>query len=197
MVGSPAEEAFLDALEDRLVTDDAAGGHFGWAGLELGLEEGDDRGARWDAGCDGRQDFFEGDEREVGDDEVDGRQVRQVAGVDAFEEGDAEVLAKAVVELGLSDVDGDDVDGSVLEEAVGEPARRCSDVEAGEAGGVDGEGGEGGFELEASATDVAEWLDYFEWGVGVEGLGGFDEDAGAGPDLSGHDELAGAFAGFG
>jgi hypothetical protein len=193
----PGEETFADAVEDGRVADDAAGGHIGGAGFELGLEEGDDGRGWGHAGRDRGENLFEGDEREVGDDKVDGRERGEVAGVDAFEQGDAGVFAESLMELAAADVDGDDTGGAVLEEAVGKAAGGGAEVETGEAGGVDGEGAEGGFELEPATADVGERLSELEWGIGVEGLGGFDEQAGSAADLPGHDELAGTFARFG
>ncbi len=76
MSGGPGEEAVADTLEDSRVADDAAGRDIGGAGLELRLEECDDRGARGNAAGNGREDLFEGDEGEIGDDQVDGREWR-------------------------------------------------------------------------------------------------------------------------
>ena len=88
--------------------------------------------------------------------------------------------------------------GAALEHAVGEAAGGGADVDAGEAGEVDGPVGEGVLELEAAAADVLE--------VGAEEAdGGGGGDGGAGlvdallvdEDSAGEDEGLGAFAGGG
>src|SRR5581483_1203819 len=90
------------------------------------------------------------------------------------------------------------LDGSALEQAVGEPAGARADVGADEALGVEPEGIEGGFELEASARDV---LEHFA----LEAQLGLDADAGAGlvdarvvdDDLAGEHERLGLGARLG
>jgi hypothetical protein len=57
----------------------------------------------------------------------------------------------------VADVDRIDLGGAPLEEAIGEAAGGCADVERGGAGGVDGEVIEGAFEFQATATDVLRW----------------------------------------
>ena len=90
------------------------------------------------------------------------------------------------------------MDGAALQHAVGEAAGGGADVDAGEAGEVDGPVGEGALELEAAAADVFE-IGAEEANDGVGGDGGtwlvdtllVDEDA------AGEDESLGAFAGGG
>ena len=120
------------------------------------------------------------------------------AGVGAFEEGDAGVGAELVVDLAVAGVDGEDGGGAVLEHAVGEAAGGGSDVGAGEA--FDGEvpGGESGFELEASAGDVAEVAAEHADNGGVgDGDAGLVDTLLVDEDPAGEDKGLGSFAGGG
>ena len=69
-------------------------------------------------GCDGGEEFAGSEE----------------AGVGAFEEGDAGVVAELLGDLAVAGVDGEDGWCAVLQHAVGEAAGGGSDVDAGEAG---------------------------------------------------------------
>jgi hypothetical protein len=89
-----------------------------------------------------------------------------------------------------------DAPGAVLEEAVGEAAGGGADVEADPVERVDGEGLEGGFEFEATASDVAGFLLDGEWGVGGDLGAGFIDEAFSAADLAGEDEAFGLFAGL-
>ena len=62
---------------------------------------------------------------------------RERAGVGALDHGHALVLAQAVVELAVGDVERDHVGRAALEQAVGEAAGRGADVERAAAGDVD------------------------------------------------------------
>lgn len=151
----PLDELAEDAGVDGGVADDAAAGDIGGAGFELGFEEDDAGSGEGEAHRCRGEDFAQRNEREVGDEEVERREFGKVAGVGAFEEGDARVVAEALVELGAADIDGEDRSGAALEEAIGEAAGGGAEVEAAKAGDIDFERGERGFEFVAAAADVA------------------------------------------
>lgn len=195
--GGPFEELLQDAGVNGGVTDDAAAGDFGGAGFELRLEEDDAGSGGWEAARGRGQDFAQGDEREVGDEEVEGWEFGKVAGVGALHECDARVVAEALVELGATDIDGEDGGSAVLKEAVREATGGGAEVEAAEAGDVDLEGGECGFEFFAAAADVARRFDQFDWGRLVEEGGGLYERLGTDAGAAGHDEAARALPCFG
>ncbi len=77
------------------------------------------------------------------------------ADVRPFEHGHPLVVADARVELAVADVEGDDLGGAALEQAVGEPSGRGATVEHAQPGDVDGEVVECGIELLAAAADEA------------------------------------------
>ena len=79
---------------------------------------------------------------------------RQRAGVGALDHRHALVLAQAVVELAVGDVERDDVLGAALEQAVGEAAGGGADVQRAAAGDVEPERVERVGELDAAARDV-------------------------------------------
>ena len=90
------------------------------------------------------------DERHVGGDEGGPKRQRRAVErprVRPVDGGHTRVGAKALVELVSPDVERDHGGRAVLEEAVGEPARRGSDVEASLAGDVRPEPGERRLEL--------------------------------------------------
>ncbi len=195
--GGPFEELPKDAGVNCGVTDDAATGDFSGAGFELGLEQDDAGSGGWEAASGGGQDFAQGDEREVGDEEVERGEFGKVAGVGALRECDARVVAEALVELGATDIDGEDGGSAVLKEAVREATGGGAEVEAAEAGDIDFEGGECGFEFFAAPADVARGFDQFDLGGVVEKGGGLHERLGAHAGAAGHDEAAGALPCFG
>jgi hypothetical protein len=122
----------------------------------------------------------------------------QEAGVGAFEEGDAGVGAELVVDLAVAGVNCEDGGGAGLEHAVGEASGGGSDIRAGEAFDADGPGVEGGFQLEASAGDVAGVVaeETDNGGVG-DGGSGFVDALLIDEDAAGDDHGLGSFAGFG
>ena len=65
----------------------------------------------------------------------------------------AVVGADTLVELPVADVDGDNVTGAALQQAVGEPAGRCARIERQPTLDVDAERGQRVLELVAAATD--------------------------------------------
>jgi hypothetical protein len=208
------EDAVADALDGGLagvgVADDATFADVGTTGFELRLDEDDDfalpglvrpaecdeyrgkdkgggdegyvhRDEGW-SGCAGSEEFARGKE----------------AGVGAFAEGDAGIVAELVGDLTVAGVDGEDGGGAALEHAVGEAAGGGTDVDAGQVGEVDGPVGEGALELEAATADIFE--------IGAEETNdGFGGDGGTwlvntllvNEDAACEDESLGAFAGGG
>ena len=193
----PLPELIENALAYGLVAHDAPAGHVRWAGLELGLQQDHARCAPGQARRDGGQHLAQGDEGDVGDKEVEGRELGEVAGVGAFHGGHARVFAQLLVELPTAHVNGDHGNGAVLEQAVGEAARGGADIEAAQAGHIDGEGIEGGLELAAAATHVALDLAQVEGSALIEHGGGLHQRERARAGAPGHDQPAGALARLG
>ena len=118
------------ATMDVRVPDDAAAPNLALAGLELRLDEHDriptgreQAQHRWQRGPDA-------DEGDVGDEQVGAeRQLPELAGVRALEHGHPWVGAQLRVELAVADVDGDHARDPVLEQVVGEAARRRPHVD--------------------------------------------------------------------
>ncbi len=128
------------------------------ADLELRLDhrQAVERARPWSRGPPGRT-LRQGDEGDVDDDQI--RAVREVAGRDragvgALDHGHALVLAQAVVELAVGDVERDHVGGAALEQAVGEAAGGRADVQRATAREVDPQRVERVGELDAAAGDV-------------------------------------------
>ena len=204
------------------VADDAAFADVLAAGFELRLDENDGFATPWSVWCaeraeDGGEDEGGGDEGDVHCEEKWGEArksrssaVRRMAififwrdefaggeeaGVGAFAQGDAGIVAELLGDLTVAGVDGKDGDGAVLEHAVGEASGGGADVDAGEAGERDGPVGDGVLEFEAAAADVFE--------IGTEQADGCRRsDGGAGlvdallvdEDAAGEDEGLGALA---
>ena len=110
----------------------------GIASFVVGFDEGDDAGC---GGCGGGGGGFEpleggGDQEglfgpaQVGDDEVDLLGRGEVERVGAFDEDDARVVAEFPGKLAVGGVDGVDLGGAVLEQAVGEAAGGGAEVGA-------------------------------------------------------------------
>ncbi len=166
------EDAVADALDGGLagvgVADDATFADVGATGFELRLDEDDDFAAPGLVGCaEGAEDCGEdergGDEGDVHRDEgwcgCAGREEfarSEEAGVGAFAEGDAGIVAEFLSDLAVASVDREHSGGAALQHAVGEAAGGGADVDAREAGEIDGPVGEGALELEAAAADVFE-----------------------------------------
>ena len=138
------------------VADDAALADVRRAGLELGLHERERTPARRGARERGRQRLGKTDERDVAGEER-GRERQRRAGdladVRALHDGHAGILAQAQVDLPVADVERADSRRAGLEQAVGEPARGGTDVEAVLPGHVHAERLERVRELLASAGD--------------------------------------------
>ena len=108
---------------------------------------------------------------------------RDRAGVDALDHGHAVVLAQAVVELAVGDVERDHVLGAALEQAVREAAGRGADVERAAAGDVEAERVERVGELDAAARDVGRRAVDLELDLGVDHLPRLLRAAAAGAEV--------------
>ncbi len=101
-----------------------------------------------------RHDLGQRDEGDVDDDEIE-RPIEGVGGeiarVHPLANFDPRVVAHLEIEQAVADVDGGDVRGAALQEAVGETSGRGADVEAAPAGRIDREMFERGGELAAGA----------------------------------------------
>ena len=101
----------------------------------------------------------EADEREVGYGQTERPAHRRDVDADdvgLLEDGNAGVVAQPPVELVRPDVDGAHPLRAMLQQAIGEPARRCAQIDAGKACGVERERLERGCELAASPAHEAE-----------------------------------------
>lgn len=139
------------------VADDAAFADLVFAKLELGLDQ-DDGVAAWaQRGEGGWQHEREGDEGDIGDDEVHvfadvfGLEVADVV---VLPGDDAGIAAQLPDELICAHVEGEDLAGAALQEAIGEASGARADIKADTACGIDAEVIERAFELEATTADV-------------------------------------------
>ena len=199
------EGEILDFLEDAFVdggvADDAlAFVCFLFGRFELGFDEGDEMACGSEELPGGGEDLFEGDEREVEDDEgvlVVGEVAGlEVAGVGLFQVGDAGVIPELLVELAVADIDTGGRGRSGLEEVVGKAAGRGSEVEDVLAFDGDGEFVEVAFQFVGSPADV--FWGGFEGEFDVSGIGfaGFIQYGCPCPDFPGQDECLGDVPGF-
>jgi hypothetical protein len=105
-------------------------------------------------------------------------------------------VAELLGDLAPASVDGEDAGGAVLQHAVGEAPGAGTDVDAREAGEVDGPVAKGFFELEAAAADVTEIVaEETDGGVGGDGGAGLVDALLVDQDAAGEDKSLGAFAG--
>jgi hypothetical protein len=203
--------AIADALDCLLagfgVADDSTLADVEAAGLELGLDEDYGfalPGAFWTAERrnHGWQDERGGDEGYVHCDEdrgwgVEGEEFAgdEEAGVGALAQGDTGVVAKLLSDLAVAGVDSQDRLRAVLQHAVGEASGGGADVDAGEAGEVDGPVFEGALEFEAAAADVLEvGAEEADDAVGGDGGSWLVDALLANEDAAGEDEGLGPFA---
>lgn len=130
-------------IPHRRIADDAASPtHLHPSGLELGLDERDEMSTRSGEGHEGWQDRPQGDEAEVGNDQID--RVVQVVGAEVTHVGSlpdvhSSIGPQPLVELAMADVHRHHPQGTVLEEAIGEASRRGPGIEGDPAGRVDAE----------------------------------------------------------
>jgi hypothetical protein len=185
-------------VESRVDDNTAFGNIRGWE-FELRLDEDEEvgmgSGARQRAG----QNFADGDEREVGGDEVGALgnvAWRKIARV-AFHGDDERILLESPGKLMDVDVDGEDEFGAVLEKAISEAAGGGADVEASAARGIEGKIGESGFEFAAGAGSEFLASDELETGVGRDGCAGFVGAGTVNANLAREDEGLGFLLGIG
>src|ERR1700738_181174 len=135
--------------------DDAAGADVFARQFELGLYQDQKIGAGLGGLRSGRQDFADGDEGDVEDDQIDwfgdvaGAKVAGIAG----DSNDAAVVAQLPGQLIDIHVHGVDAHSSVLEEAIGESAGGCSDVQANARVRIDGKVLQSAFQLHSASAD--------------------------------------------
>jgi hypothetical protein len=205
------DDALANAVDGGLtgvgVADDATLSDVGATGFELGFDEDDGGAAPWlariaecaeDSGeyeRRGDEGYVHRDEGRGGcawDEEFPGG---EEAGVGAFAEGDARIVAEFLGDLAIAGVDGQDSGGTALEHAVGEAASGGSDVDAGEVGEVDGPVRESALELEAAAANVFEiGAEKANYSVGGDGGAWLVNTLFVDEDTSGEDESLRAFA---
>ena len=121
---------------------------------------------------------------------------REVAGVDAFETGDAWIGAQPPVHLVVADVEGHHVRGAAPEQHVGEAARGRADVQGFTSFDGDAEGVEGVNELEGASADVrVVGLTHLHIGILAHQVSGLGRRRRSGQtDVAGEDQCARPFA---
>lgn len=146
---------------DFAVTDDPSLADITLVGFELRLDQDDAfraSGVRGQQSEKAPEDARKRYERQIGHEEVGCRRIdvvrSEVANVGPFTHPHPRVVSDAVVDLPVTDVERLYVLGTVLEQAVGESARRDSCIEAPPTTWIDGEGGQAMFELVAAPGDV-------------------------------------------
>jgi len=188
------------SLVQGRVGDDAARADIFAAEFKLGFDEDEEVGAGGGAADCGGENFSDGDERDVGDNErcgfgyVGGPEVPGVA----LDWENARVLLELPVELAGVDVDGENFGGAMLEEAVGEAAVGGAEIKADFVAWVDGEVQEGAFEFEATAGDVLlEAAADFNLCVVGDGVAGLGDRGAVHKNFGGQDHGLGFLAGRG
>ena len=165
-------------LANGLVAHDTlAARHLVTSGLELRLDQPDHCGGgsrqrqqRWRHGA-------QRDERQVSDDNVERTADRRpvgVAHVHSLVDDNALIVAQLLVELTVTDIDGDDAPRPTLEEAIGEPTGRRASVECDKTSHIDAELVEGGVELVAASADEAAHPDEGDWLVSSDEAAGLE-----------------------
>ena len=115
--------------------------------------------------------------------------------IGALDEANARVVAELHGDLAEAGVDGGDVRGAALQQAVRKAAGGGADVEAGSAGDVDLPVVEGGLKFESAAADVGHVVaEEADGGIGCDGGAGLVDFLFVDQDAAGEDEGAGALA---
>ncbi len=167
---------FDDALVNGGVAHDTAPFHVLAPRFKLGFDQGDDEAARSEYAFDRGEQEREGDEGSIG--HGDGGNVREQRGVerarvDSVHGDDARVCAESRVQLVVADIHGIDTRCAVLQEAVGEAARRSADIEADRIFDAQVPVGECGFQFFATSTHEALGRFDGDFGIGRYGVTGF------------------------
>ena len=121
------------------IAHDAAFADFAAADFELRFDQDDHAALGREQVYDSRNDQRDGDEADVAHGEIEsGFEIggREIAGVDAFADLDARIVAQPPVELAASDIDCDHAGGSALQKAIRESAGGGAYVETDEFGGI-------------------------------------------------------------
>ena len=188
--------ALEDLAVDRGVADDAVVGAPP-AGLELRLDQGDDRGRGPgpERRGDGTKNEGQGDEGHIDDGQLDRLAEgvrRQETGVRPVVNDDPRIPGDSIGEQASPNVDRVDPGSVPLEQHVTEAPRRRSGIEADETGRIDPERVEGRGELVAPAADVRIALDEPDREIGIDQVAGLPIEPGAvagpGPDLAREDQ---------
>ena len=127
------------------------------SGLELRLDEAEHLSGGLEQLLDGWKDDLQRDERYVHHRQVQRLTEilrRDIADVGPLHHDDAGVGADLPRQLAVADVDGEDLAGPLLQQAVGKAAGRCAGVAADKAGRVDAEIAQRLFQLQSAAADV-------------------------------------------
>ncbi len=194
---------FLDGeFVDFGVADDAAFSDVAPAGFELGLDEDDGLCEGGSGGKDRGEKQCCRDEGDVHDEQGECGLTgfcqcagSEEAGIGALDEADARIIAELHGDLAKAGVDGSDVRGAALEEAVSKAAGGSADVEAGSAGDVDFPVIEGGLKFESAAADVGHVVaEETDGGIGCNGGAGLVDLLLVGEYAASEDEGAGALA---
>lgn len=149
------------------------------ADLKLWLHEDDPITAGSEQRRESGNEQSDGDEANVADDELHGfADVRlfKVAGIETLVQNDARMGAQFPIDLAGAGIDAVNARGAVLQQAIGEATGGGSHVETNFTGGIDGKLRESGFEFQATAAYVFQWLgddDVRRFSYGMTGFVGF------------------------
>lgn len=136
----PSLDALAGSLVGGGVANDAARANVFAGEFELRFDEDDGVASGFENGEGWGKDEGEGDEGDVGDDDVhEFRDIvwGHVADIEVFATDDAGVITQFPDQLISADIVSVDARGAMLEEAVGEAAGGGSDIESDQAGDVD------------------------------------------------------------
>ena len=121
----------------------------------------------------------------------------QMAGVDSLVHDHARIVAQLPVELSMADIEGVHAGGSVLQQAIGEAAGGCAEVQADLAGRIDFEMLQRGLQLEAAPANESRAREDFDAAGCGHALAGLLRFAVIDQNLAGHDEGLRFFPGIG
>src|SRR5262245_4895160 len=131
--GGEGGDLIDDAPLRRLVTHDAAFTDLFTPDFELGFDKHDHNSRFPDQRRNDWKDFGQGNEGDVGDDDVKTVSEvirREVTRIDVFARFDPAVLPQFPIQLAMPDINRDDAGRASLQQTIGKPAGRCADVEA-------------------------------------------------------------------
>src|SRR5581483_10917660 len=140
------------------IGDDAAAPDFAAPDFKLRLDERNDRRAIDKARGERRKYLCQRDEGYIYGCQIEeGRELKgvKVAGVLAFDDDDARILAQLPRQLIVTHINGPHTRRAVLQQTIGEAAGRSADIDADAVARIDMKLAERRFKLQAAATDVA------------------------------------------